>query len=96
MVSVLMQVDLFTFSCSCRISISSSTCLYICVKKISEQRCSSLLQKDKTKHLHPSPFHMTDQDILNLPSASNQRSSNFVHIRIQQHNGRKTLTTIQV
>lgn len=55
---------------------------------------------------------MTDQDIINLRSAdpfadvtgasasdsgaTGQRSSNLIHIRIQQRSGKKTLTTVQV
>lgn len=54
---------------------------------------------------------MTDQDIINLRSAdpfadvtgasasdsgaTGQRSSNLIHIRIQQRSGKKTLTTVQ-
>jgi translation initiation factor 1 (eIF-1/SUI1) len=35
-------------------------------------------------------FHSAD------PFASGQRSSNVIHIRIQQRSGKKTLTTVQV
>ncbi|KAL8675256.1 MAG: hypothetical protein Q9168_000377 [Polycauliona sp. 1 TL-2023] len=39
---------------------------------------------------HPDPFAEADED-----TGETKQSQNYIHIRIQQRNGRKTLTTVQ-
>nr|POE90143.1 eukaryotic translation initiation factor eif-1 [Quercus suber] len=41
-------------------------------------------------YCHPDPFAEADED-----TGETKQSQNYIHIRIQQRNGRKTLTTVQ-